>query len=287
MPRCPPASPAARASRASPSTGSPTACSVLLFPDATKPTTTVNVTYLVGSRHENYGETGMAHLLEHLVFKGTPTIPNICQELGRARACSSTARRASTAPTTSRRFTATDDNLEWALRDGGRPHGATRFIAKADLDTEMTVVRNEFEMGENSPRRVLWKRAAARRLSTGTTTATCTIGARSDVENVDDRAAAARSTGTYYQPDNAVLVVAGKFDPAKTLALIADGTSARSRSPRARCRRLYTARAGAGRRAHGRPLRRVGAQPADRRALPRAAGRAPGRAPRWRRWARS
>src|SRR5438045_275248 len=46
---------------------------VLLFPDASQPKTTVNVTYLVGSRHENYGETGMAHLLEHLMFKGTPT----------------------------------------------------------------------------------------------------------------------------------------------------------------------------------------------------------------------
>ena len=58
---------------------------VLLFPDATKPTTTVNVTYLVGSRQENYGETGMAHLLEHLLFKGTPSIPNIFQELGSPR----------------------------------------------------------------------------------------------------------------------------------------------------------------------------------------------------------
>src|SRR4051812_22947659 len=53
---------------------------VLLFPDASKPTMTVNVTYLVGSRHENYGETGMAHLLEHLMFKGTPTHPHIPQE---------------------------------------------------------------------------------------------------------------------------------------------------------------------------------------------------------------
>ena len=56
---------------------------VLLFPDATKPTTTVNVTYLVGSRHENYGETGMAHLLEHMMFKGTPSIPSVFAELGR------------------------------------------------------------------------------------------------------------------------------------------------------------------------------------------------------------
>jgi zinc protease len=56
---------------------------VLLFPDATQPKTTVNVTYLVGSHHENYGETGMAHLLEHLMFKGTPARGNIMTELGR------------------------------------------------------------------------------------------------------------------------------------------------------------------------------------------------------------
>jgi zinc protease len=54
---------------------------VLLFPDPSKPTVTVNITYLVGSRHEACGETGMAHLLEHLVFKGTPGHPNIPQEL--------------------------------------------------------------------------------------------------------------------------------------------------------------------------------------------------------------
>src|SRR6185436_518336 len=44
---------------------------VLLFPDSSKPTLTVNVTYMVGSRHEGYGESGMAHLLEHMLFKGT------------------------------------------------------------------------------------------------------------------------------------------------------------------------------------------------------------------------
>src|SRR3954471_2051379 len=58
----------------------PNGLKVLLFPDASKPTVTVNVTYLVGSRHENYGETGMAHLLEHLMFKGSPKNKNIPQE---------------------------------------------------------------------------------------------------------------------------------------------------------------------------------------------------------------
>ncbi len=48
---------------------------IILFADQSKPTATVNITYLVGSRHENYGETGMAHLLEHLIFKGSKNFP--------------------------------------------------------------------------------------------------------------------------------------------------------------------------------------------------------------------
>src|SRR3989442_9540678 len=54
---------------------------LLLFPDASRPTVTVNMTVLVGSRHEGYGEGGMAHLLEHMVFKGTPTHANIPKAL--------------------------------------------------------------------------------------------------------------------------------------------------------------------------------------------------------------
>src|SRR5215472_6189745 len=54
---------------------------VLLYPEQSKPLITVNITYLVGSRQESYGETGMAHLLEHLMFKGTPTHRNIPDEI--------------------------------------------------------------------------------------------------------------------------------------------------------------------------------------------------------------
>src|SRR5436853_4667354 len=50
----------------------PNGLHLLLFPDASKPKITVNMTVLVGSRHEGYGEAGMAHLLEHMLFKGTP-----------------------------------------------------------------------------------------------------------------------------------------------------------------------------------------------------------------------
>jgi zinc protease len=190
---------------------------VLLMPDASKPTTTVNVTYLVGSRQENYGETGMAHLLEHLVFKGTPTIPSVFQELGR-RGMRFNGTTFFDRTNYFETFSANDENLDWALAMEAERMTRSTF-SKADLDSEMTVVRNEFEMGENSPQRVLWKRLQALAFDSHNY-GNLTIGARSDVENVDiDRLRAFYRT--YYQPDNAVLIVTGKFDPSATLARIA------------------------------------------------------------------
>ena len=58
---------------------------VLLDPDSSRPTLTINMVVLVGSRHEGYGETGMAHLLEHMLFKGTmdhPSIPKVLTDHG-------------------------------------------------------------------------------------------------------------------------------------------------------------------------------------------------------------
>src|SRR5690606_31001633 len=129
---------------------------VLLFPDPSKQTATVNITYLVGSKHENYGETGMAHLLEHLVFKGTPKHPNIPQELSERGA------RPNGTTWTDRTnyfetFNATEENLRWAL-DLEADRMVNSYISKDDLESEMTVVRNEFEAGENSPFRVLMQR---------------------------------------------------------------------------------------------------------------------------------
>ena len=92
---------------------------VLLFPDASKPTVTVNVTYMVGSRHENYGETGMAHLLEHLMFKGTPTQSDIPTSSSAGAAAATTAPPGSTAPTTTRRSRRATTTCDWAL--GWRP----------------------------------------------------------------------------------------------------------------------------------------------------------------------
>jgi len=106
----------------------PNGLRILLFPDQSKPTITVNITYLVGSRHENYGETGMAHLLEHLVFKGTPKHTNIPEELTKhgARPNGTTWLDRTNYFET---FSATDENLEWAL-DLEADRMVNSFIAK-------------------------------------------------------------------------------------------------------------------------------------------------------------
>ncbi len=194
----------------------PNGLRVLLAPDASKPTITVNVTYRVGSRHENYGETGMAHLLEHLVFKGTATRGNIMQELNR-RGMRFNGTTSYDRTNYFESFSASDDNLRWALEMEADRMVNSR-IAQSDLQTEFSVVRNEMESGENSASRVLWQRMAAAAFDWHNY-GKSTIGARTDVENVriENLQAFYRR---YYQPDNAVLVVAGKFDRDRTLALV-------------------------------------------------------------------
>ncbi len=208
---------------------------VLLFPDAGAAKTTVNVTYLVGSRQENYGETGMAHLLEHMTFKGTPTSGNFWDQMNK-RGMQFNGSTWYDRTNYHETFNASDADLEWALQTEAErmSHSA---IARKDLDTEMTVVRNEMERGENDPWRILIQRMIAASYdwhSYGRET----IGARSDVEGVDIGRLQA-FYHLYYQPDNAVLVVAGKFDPEKTLGWIAKYFGAIPKPPRA-LPRLYT-----------------------------------------------
>src|ERR1700689_2814377 len=126
---------------------------VLLFPDPSSPKVTVNMTYLVGSRFEGYGETGMAHLLEHMNFILSTHDRSIKKEL--------TDHGAQWNGTTDydrtnffETVTASDENLQWALGLGAERMVNMR-LEKALLDTEMTVVRNEFESGENRTQNTL------------------------------------------------------------------------------------------------------------------------------------
>ena len=207
----------------------------LLFPDQSNQQITVNITYLVGSRHEGYGETGMAHLLEHLVFKGTPNHPDIPAEL--------TERGASPNGTTSfdrtnyfETFPASEDNLTWAL-DLEADRMINSFIAAEDLESEMTVVRNEWERGENSPGGVLQKRVMSTAFQWHNY-GNSTIGARADIENVPiDRLQAFYRK--YYQPDNAVLVIAGNFDSERAIELVEQKFGAIHRPERTGANQLF------------------------------------------------
>ena len=189
---------------------------VLLFPDATQDTITVSVTYLVGSRHEGYGEYGMAHLLEHMQFKGTPRHPDPKNEFqGRgARFNASTSFDRTNYYET---LAANESNLDWALElEADRMVNSK--VSKKDLDSEMTVVRNEFEAGENSPYGVLGERMAATAYLWHNY-GHAIIGARSDIENVPIERLQAFYRN-YYQPDNAVLLLSGKLDEAAALGLV-------------------------------------------------------------------
>jgi zinc protease len=189
---------------------------VLLFPDASKPTVTVNLTIFVGSRHEGYGEAGMAHLLEHMLFKGTPThpkVPKLLQDRGARFNGTTWVDRTNYYET----LPASDDNLEFAIGlEADRMMNS--YIKGEDLASEMTVVRNEFESGENSPSYVLGQRmmsAAFEWHNYGRST----IGNRADIERVPVENLRV-FYHQYYQPDNAMLVVAGKIEIDKTLEFI-------------------------------------------------------------------
>lgn len=190
---------------------------VLLFPDQSTANVTVNLTVFVGSRHEGYGETGMAHLLEHMVFKGTPKhpdVPKALKEHGAQFNGTTWVDRTNYFET----MPATDDNLEFGIRlEADRM--VNSFVRREDLLKEMTVVRNEFEMGENSPDRILSQRMTAAAYEWHNY-GKSTIGNRSDIERVPiDRLQAFYRK--FYQPDNAMLVVAGKFDEKKALEYVA------------------------------------------------------------------
>src|SRR5499425_2037578 len=186
----------------------------LLLPDSGSSTITVNVTYLVGSRHEGYGETGMAHLLEHLNFIRSTHDRDIKKELedhGARWNGTTDVDRTNYFETVN----ASDDNLRWALGLEAERMVNMR-IEKELLDTEMTVVRNEFERGENSPARILEERVYSTAYlwhNYGKST----IGSRADSERVA-RDRLATFYRKYYQPDNAVLIVGGQIDVSKTLA---------------------------------------------------------------------
>lgn len=189
---------------------------ILLVADSSKPTTTVSITYRVGSRYENYGETGMAHLLEHLMFKGSKAHPRLWEEFSQ-RGVDFNGTTGLDRTNYYETFAASPDTLAWALAMEADRMVNSR-ISGEDLKTEFSVVRNEMEKNENSSTSALLAQvtsAAYQWHNYGK----ATIGARTDVENVSIPRLRT-FWRKYYQPDNATLIVAGAFDSAQALSLI-------------------------------------------------------------------
>ncbi len=189
---------------------------VLLAPDVADDRVNVNLTYMVGTRHEGAGEGGMAHLLEHLIFKGTPTTPNAATAM-REHGFTFNATTAADRTNYYATFASNQESLDWYL--GWQADAMVNsFIAKKDLDSEMTVVRNEFEIAGNNPFRALQERISAAAYSWHGY-GKPTLGNRADIEHVDIATLQA-FYHRYYRPDNAVLIISGKFDVEKALAQI-------------------------------------------------------------------
>ena len=192
----------------------PNNCRVVLIPDESSNSITVNMTVLVGSRHEGYGEAGMAHLLEHMLFKGTPTHGDIDKELKDRGVLDMNGTTDFDRTNYYETLPATDENLDWNIAmEADRLSNC--FIRGEDLFSEMTVVRNEFESGEDSPNDILLQRIMANAYEWHNY-GKSVIGNRADIERVPVNRLRAFYK-KYYRADNVVLIVAGKFEPEKAM----------------------------------------------------------------------
>jgi zinc protease len=192
---------------------------VLLVENRVAPVVTVMVLYRVGSRNEATGYTGATHLLEHMMFKGTPTFnkgknTQIAASLQRIGANFN----ATTWYDRTNYFeTVPSDQMEFAIRlEADRMRNS--FIADEDRQSEMTVVRNELERGQNEPSEVLDEAVYAAAFREHPYHHP-TIGWRADVEGVPT-ARLKEFYDTFYHPNNATAILVGDFEPHRALELI-------------------------------------------------------------------
>ncbi|MGJ5642163.1 M16 family metallopeptidase [Formosa sp. S-31] len=197
----------------------PSGMNVLLVQDNSAPVVTVQVVYRVGSKHEVPGNTGSTHLLEHLNFKGTPTFNKkngnsifaVLQGIGAQMNATTWNDR------TNYYETIPSDKIELALHiEADRMRNS--LLLKEDKDSEMTVVRNEFERGENSPGSLLNKEIWATAYMAHPYHHS-TIGWRSDIENMPIEVLR-DFYNTYYWPDNATLTIIGDFKKDEVFNLV-------------------------------------------------------------------
>ncbi|MGQ0739100.1 MAG: M16 family metallopeptidase [Bacteroidota bacterium] len=186
---------------------------ILLMPDASQTNIAVNIVYKVGSRHEGYGESGMAHLLEHMLFKQCKKFADIKKAIADKGAF---ANGTTWYDRTNyyEILSASDENLRWAI-DMEADRMVNSRILPEELAKEFSVVRNEFEIGENYPSNVLMQRVISS-MYLWHNYGKSTIGSKEDIERVKAENLKLFYK-KYYQPDNAVLIIAGKFDERNAL----------------------------------------------------------------------
>jgi zinc protease len=204
---------------------------VLLMPEHSSPTLTFMVTYRVGSKNEVTGTTGATHILEHLMFKGSKNHTrekgnNVDQLLERTGA----------------QYNATTwlDRTNYYANMGSEHLGTVMameadrmrnlLLRDADRKPEMTVVRNEFERGENSPIQALYKEIYQTAFVAHPYHHN-TIGHRSDIEKVSIEKLR-EFYDTYYWPNNATITIIGDFQPAKALEMVQKTFGVYPRSPK-------------------------------------------------------
>jgi len=193
----------------------PNGFKIILAPYPSAPNVRVELLVKTGSKLEGYGETGMAHLLEHMLFKSAGPRQDIKSDLttlGASWNGTTNADRTNFFETVA----AEPDKVDAALR-----LEADRFIrasfTKAHLASEMSVVRNELERNDSDAGSLVM-RALQRESYFWHGYARPTIGARSDIEDAPFSALQAFHK-KHYRPDNAALIVSGNFDAPRVLAL--------------------------------------------------------------------
>lgn len=203
---------------------------VLLMPDEGLPVATVMVTYEVGSRNESTGTTGATHILEHMMFKGTPRFNSeqgndysaAMERIGARSNATTWFDRTNYFATVPSHYVPLAIELEADRMRNLR-------IREEDLASEMTVVRNEYEQGENNPVQTLIKEVFAAAFSAHPYSHP-TIGWKSDIEGTNPEKLR-KFYDLYYWPENAVLTIIGGFDRAQALAAIATHYGAVPRAP--------------------------------------------------------
>lgn len=197
----------------------PNGMNVLLLQDNASPVATVQIVYRVGSKNEVLGNTGSTHLLEHLMFKGTPTfnkkngstITDVLQNTGAQLNATTWNDR------TNYFETLPSDKIELALQiEADRMRNS--LLTKEDKEAEMTVVRNEFERAENNPNSLLDKEIWATAYMAHPYHHS-TIGWKSDIEKAPIEVLR-NFYNTYYWPDNATLTIIGDFKKENVFELI-------------------------------------------------------------------